>query len=362
MITPPIPAGPVAFEFKAARQPMLWAAGAYSSGILAGVHAWRPPLWWLVALTVFMAAAGYFVLRRSGVSWLLALGTFFLAGAVHIQMRSASPRLDTSVLPYADHREVLITAHVTAESRMQRGTNGELRQTFDLECEQLQESDGRGVPVRSGIRLSIYSPVADEYAPEDFPTAASLTQTFHYGDRIRFSTKLKPPRNFRNPGAFDYEEYLADRGIAALGSAKVEEVEHLPGFTGTRLEHWRNRLHRSVIGKVYELWPARHVALIDAMIIGEEAFIERDTRADFQRSGTYHILVVSGMNVSILAFVVFWTLRRLRVERRFDSRSESERENSSGRFWRPDRRRRFATRLWRRRGLTLFVDARYHSS
>ena len=34
---------------------------------------------------------------------------------------------------------------------------------------------------------------------------------------------------------------------------------------------------------------------------------------DFQRSGTYHVLVVSGMNVSILAFVVFWTLRRLRA-------------------------------------------------
>ena len=49
------------------------------------------------------------------------------------------------------------------------------------------------------------------------------------------------------------------------------------------------------------------------MVIGEEAFIDRDTRVDFQRSGTYHILVVSGMNVSILAFVVFWTLRRLRL-------------------------------------------------
>jgi competence protein ComEC len=57
----------------------------------------------------------------------------------------------------------------------------------------------------------------------------------------------------------------------------------------------------------------REAALIDAMIIGEEAFIDRDTRVDFQRSGTYHILVVSGMNVSILAFVVFWTLRRLRT-------------------------------------------------
>jgi len=45
--------------------------------------------------------------------------------------------------------------------------------------------------------------------------------------------------------------------------------------------------------------------------VGEEAFIDRDTRADFQRSGTYHVLVVSGMNVTILAFVVFWALRRV---------------------------------------------------
>ena len=51
------------------------------------------------------------------------------------------------------------------------------------------------------------------------------------------------------------------------------------------------------------------------MVIGEESFIDRDTRVDFQRSGTYHVLVVSGMNVSILAFVVFWTLRRLRTWR-----------------------------------------------
>jgi Competence protein len=32
-----------------------------------------------------------------------------------------------------------------------------------------------------------------------------------------------------------------------------------------------------------------------------------------QRSGTYHVLVVSGMNMTILAMVTFWTLRRLRL-------------------------------------------------
>lgn len=290
---------------------MLWSATAYALGIIAGVYAWRPASWWFLAAAAFIVAAAFFVPRRSGMGWLLTFGAFFLLGAVQIQMRSASPRLETSILPYADHREVQITAHVKAEGRVQRGA-AELRQTLDLECEQLQTDDAQVHPVHSGIRLSIYSPLATDESPNT-DAAGAFTQTFHYGDRIRFPTKLKPARNFRNPGAFDYEGYLADRGIAVLGSTKMEEVERLPGFSGNRIERLRSRIHLSVIAKVHELWPVREAVLIDAMIIGEEAFIDRDTRADFQRSGTYHILVVSGMNVSILAFLVFWTLRRLRV-------------------------------------------------
>ena len=310
MISPATATGPPTFEFKPSRQPMLWAAVTYSVGIVAGTYAWRPAVWWLVGAVTFLLAADYYVLRRPGLGWLLGLATFFLVGALHIQLRNASPRLDTSILPYADHREVVITAHIKAEGRLQPGGMGELRQTLDVESEQIQTPDGKIVPVHSGIRLNIYSPW-DEGSPVQ--SIASYKPTFHYGDRIRFLTKLRPARNFRNPGPFDYEGYLADRGIAALGSAKIENVERLSGFSGTRLERLRSRMHLSVIRKVHELWPAHEAALIDAMVIGEEAFIDRDTRADFQRSGTYHILVVSGMNVSILAFVVFWALRRLRI-------------------------------------------------
>ena len=50
---------------------------------------------------------------------------------------------------------------------------------------------------------------------------------------------------------------------------------------------------------------------MDAMVIGEDTFLNRPARMDFQRSGTYHVLGFSGMNVSILALVTFWFLRRL---------------------------------------------------
>lgn len=302
-------------RLKAPRQPMFWAAIVYASGIVAGVYLWRPTLWWIVAAVSFAAAATYFARRQSTFGWTLALGAFFLAGAFHVQARGESARLDTSIQPYANGQQLQITAHVTRDGRLQPGGLGEVRQTLDVEIEQVQTTSGQIDAIDSGIRLSIYSPRPDDSDPEDILAESPnpAMPVFHYGNRIRFSCKLKRPRNFRNPGAFDYQGYLADHGIAALGSTKIENVELLPGFSGNRIASWRSRMHRGVIAKVHELWPAREAALIDAMVIGEEAFIDRDTRTDFQRSGTYHVLVVSGMNVSILAFVVFWTLHRLRL-------------------------------------------------
>jgi competence protein ComEC len=332
MIVPPT-VSPPAFHFKPSRQPMLWAALTYSCGIVAGVYLWRPVLWWVVAGAAFVLAAAYMSGRRSRLGWTLALGAFFLAGALHIQARGSVARVDTAIQPYADSQELEMTAHVTRDGRLQHAGFGEIRQTLDVETEEVKTIAGQVATPHSGIRLSIYSQPANGSASEDasYEDAVSANSVdsnsvsprsvspsasmpiFHYGQRLRFSAKIKLPRNFRNPGAFDYQGYLADHGIAALASTKVDDVELLPGFAGIRVDSWRSRMHRSVIAKVHELWPAREAALIDAMVIGEEAFIDRDTRVDFQRSGTYHVLVVSGMNVTILAFVVFWTLRRLRV-------------------------------------------------
>jgi hypothetical protein len=64
---------------------MLWVAGIYCSGVVAGVHAWRPAVWWIVAAVAFLCAAAYFLGIHPGFGWLLALATFFRAGALHIQ-------------------------------------------------------------------------------------------------------------------------------------------------------------------------------------------------------------------------------------------------------------------------------------
>ncbi len=293
---------------------MFWAALAYASGIIAGTYLSRPVSWWLAAGVAFFAAGLYFLRRRQWLAAALALGTLFLAGALHIELRGTASVPDPSLNSFADGQQLEMTAHVTREGKLREGVGNEIRQSLDVETEEIIAGNGKIIPLHSGVRLGIYGirPTGPQSA-QQISEPTTPMRIFRYGERIRLPLRLKLPRNFRNPGAFDYQGYLAANGIAALGSAKAEDVQMLPGFAGRRVELWRTQIHSSIIAKVHSLWSPPQAALIDAMVIGEEAFIDRDTRVDFQRSGTYHILVVSGMNVTILAFVVFWTLRRIRL-------------------------------------------------
>ena len=126
-------------------------------------------------------------------------------------------------------------------------------------------------------------------------------------------------QNFLPLATTEIQEHLITRVTwpttesSALGSVKQKDIHVLDGFAGSRFELWRTRTHHSIVERVRQLWPESQAGLMEAVVIGEEEFISRPTRVDFQRSGTYHVLVVSGMNVTILALSGFWLLRKLRV-------------------------------------------------
>jgi competence protein ComEC len=165
------------------------------------------------------------------------------------------------------------------------------------------EAAEQGSALRVGVRVNVYGKTG----------AGNCKPDLRYGDRVKFPARLNLPRNFRNPGAFDYQGYLAQNGIQAIASVKIQDVQILPGFSGNRAEAFRCRIHRSVLEKIHTLWPAADSGLMEAMVIGEDSFLNRSTRVNFQRSGTYHVLVVSGMNISILALFTFWLLRNFRM-------------------------------------------------
>ncbi len=224
---------------------------------------------------------------------------------------------------------MLITGHVTNDGSLLAGGS---RERFDLQTEtiQLGESQFRqpaGIRISVFVRGTGFAPKANAQNEEEDEAGISKSfQPLNYGDRVRLSARLRPARNFRNPGAFDYEGYLRGLGISALGSADADSILVLPGQSGSTLGRWRSRIRRSILSHINgqasladpskgspPLWQPEDAALFTAMIIGDDSLIGRNVREEFQQTGVYHLLVVSGMNVGILAFAVFFFARWLQA-------------------------------------------------
>lgn len=150
------------------------------------------------------------------------------------------------------------------------------------------------------VRVSIY-PRPGEEAPR-------LT----YGQRVEVDVRLRKPRNFRNPGAFDYETYLARQHILGLGSAAgAHSVRILPGGCGSCWKRWILALRTAALERIDRLYPGDGYAcgMLRAVLLGDASRIESIWTDSFRRTGTYHALVISGLHITVLALALHIVLR-----------------------------------------------------
>ena len=127
-----------------------------------------------------------------------------------------------------------------------------------------------------------------------------------YGEKIELEARLRSIRNFRNPGAFDYVQYMGRRGIHWTASARVDtHIERL-GSCGNPLNAAIFRLRGAIEERIESLFPGDTYAstLMSAILIGQSDGVERSQTEDFRRTGTYHALVVSGMHFTALTFLM----------------------------------------------------------
>jgi len=129
---------------------------------------------------------------------------------------------------------------------------------------------------------------------------------FHYGDELRVSGGLQTPPVGRD---FSYKDYLARQGIhSLLKYPKIELVGEGKGnpFWAT-LYGFRDR-SSEVINR---LLPEPQAALANGILLGIESGIPKPLYDDFNRTGTSHIIVISGFNITIIAGLLAQTLGRL---------------------------------------------------
>jgi competence protein ComEC len=296
-------------NFRDSRAPLALAALAFGIGIwLAGYLHRSPTLWCLAAAGLAisaMLAAGRNCIRPGYVAAICAL----LCAGAFSRVSIPEKHLSSPPQEFFSGAQVEIIGYVTNEGALLAGS--EPHERFDLETESIGIGETRFTqPV--GIRATVFvkPPEEDDEAQPEFPKLL-------YGEHIKLTGKLRPPRNFRNPEAFDYEDYLHGLGITTLASVRADRIEILPGSSGTRIGFLRSRIRRSILDHLHNqnLWNEDDAALFAAMVIGDDSLLLRHVREEFQQTGVYHLLVVSGMNVALLAFAIFWLARRLRAPR-----------------------------------------------
>src|SRR6185437_10161363 len=273
------------------RAPLALAAAAFACGIWCSTH-WQlsAGLWgWASASFVLCAVAAIAIksVRPATIAACLAL---VCAGAF-ARIATPSPRLNVPPPEFLNVKDVEIVAHVTNDGALLAG--GGPRERFDLQTETL-ELDGQKFSQPVGIRATVFSrDVAEETQEDDAPLAIPHMA---YGTRVRLLAKLRLPRNFRNPGAFDYEGYLHGLGISTLASVKSAEIEILPGTSGSKLGFWRSRVRNSILRHIHQsgFCNKEDASIFAAMIVGDDSLLLRDVREEFQQTGVYHLLVVSG--------------------------------------------------------------------
>lgn len=120
----------------------------------------------------------------------------------------------------------------------------------------------------------------------------------HYGDEISFRASLQTPPQL---DGFDYREHLALRGIYA--TAFTSSLEAIPSdVTGVRARLLTlNSRMGTAIGSVL---PEPEASLAQSLLLGRRGGLPDTLSEAFVRTGTAHLLAISGLHLGILAAVV----------------------------------------------------------
>lgn len=136
---------------------------------------------------------------------------------------------------------------------------------------------------------------------------------FDYGDQLLLQGGLYRPFNRQR----SYANYLASQGIYAVMQVKTKAhavlVSRNKGWPIRRLALWLKKKIETII---YRRLSPISASIVCAMVLGEKRNISPFIYKSMMRSGTVHILVVSGFNVGIVVFILVSLLKLLRIQRR----------------------------------------------
>lgn len=323
-VSPSIGALPHIFTTKI---PLFHAAWLFACGITLAHFLWLRPTITLLALAPVAVFCWIAALRAQRVVWITLAALWFLLGAWCAEMEPhPGPAPAVSALSDGLLRTMEGTIISTGSVQNEAGNNEDetnsegLLQRVDLRLSSIEfvnDTEDKQVPAGNGsVRLTVH-----------WPVEATPTSSFHCGERLRVVARLFRPQIYRTPGAWNRADYLLDQGITSNASVELDHIEKIGDDSrrslACRFEYWQQtasaRLLAMPVATRY-LPPMLRLseedaAMLAAMTTGDRTFLNHSLRVGFERTGSFHMLVVSGLHIAILAGCIFGITRSLRLPR-----------------------------------------------
>ena len=265
-------------------RPLLFPLLALIAGILAGEYFPMPFLLPLFSIPGILAVLFLgFRYRWKRVSFALTLMLLFLIGICNMEKQQYALSDAWHIVHHTDQGRVTIEGIVLSSEPILPSNY-----VMIVQCRRMIK-DHSVQQLTGNIRLIVPSSLR-----------------FQYGDLIRFHSRIRKIQSFHNPGSFDNERYLNRQGIYASGfvadASGIILIRHrAAGGVISKLETFRQHLR----DLIYDNAPSPHREILEAMIIGNQKAIPQNIRDNFSKTGTSHILSISGLHVSMVATACF---------------------------------------------------------
>lgn len=252
----------------------IWAGTAWLLGLilasLVSFHVWQ----WCVLTGASILAAILFRKQRPfrNLFWLFAV--FFLASA-HWANQSTEIN-DSRATYYANiNQEVQITGTIIEDPEA-----GDTSSRFVLKTERIWISS-LNIQQEIGGTILVY---------------ASALEDVSFGQRIKVTGRLEYPPD---EGDFSYRAYLARQGIYAwMPDAFIRSLGKGDVNPALELIH---KVRGVALIEIQRLFPYPEAPLLSGILLGIESRIPDDLLQAYSRTGTTHIIAISGFNITILA-------------------------------------------------------------
>ena len=163
--------------------------------------------------------------------------------------------------------------------------------------------------VPSQISLNQYQEFFSDSKRLDASTTSPLTKaqpSFHSGERWQLTVRLKRPHGTMNPHGFDFEAWALAEDIRATGSIKNKGKQVRLAERVYEPKYVIERMREYIKARIVETLKAQpYSGVIQALVMGDDSQISQADWQVFLRTGTTHLMSISGLHITMLSGLMF---------------------------------------------------------